>query len=109
MINNRLITSKSVIAKIISDLQLQENEIKISDIKEWICEGLLKIGAIQQYEHKVTILPVKCHQASLPCDLYKLGQVAFVIGAPGKTVSPPDLRIRLARIDVRLVQLPQQA
>lgn len=77
MINNRLITSKSVIAKIISDLQLQENEIKISDIKEWICEGLLKIGAIQQYEHKVAILPVKCHQASLPCDLYKLGQVAF--------------------------------
>ena len=38
---------------------------------------MLKIGAIQQYEHKVAVLPVNCHQAALPCDLYKLGQVAF--------------------------------
>lgn len=72
-----MISSKTVLAKVISDLDLKEEEIKISDISEWIAEGLLKIGAIQQYEHKVTILPVKCHQASLPCDLYKLGQVAF--------------------------------
>ena len=72
-----MISSKTVLAKVISDLDLKEEEIRISDIREWICEGLLKIGAIQQYEHKVSILPVKCHQASLPCDLYKLGQVAF--------------------------------
>jgi hypothetical protein len=61
MINNRMISSKTVLAKVISDLDLKEEEIKISDISEWIAEGLLKIGAIQQYEHKVTILPVKCH------------------------------------------------
>jgi hypothetical protein len=47
MINNRLISSKSIIAKIIADLQLEESDIRISDIREWILEAILKIGAIQ--------------------------------------------------------------
>lgn len=72
-----MISAKTVIGKVIADLDLKESEIRISDIKEYILEGMLKIGAIQQYEHKVAILPVNCHQAALPCDLYKLGQVAF--------------------------------
>ena len=77
MIVNRMTSSKSVIAKVIADLDLKEDQIKITDIREWILESILKIGAIQQYEHKVAILPIINHQASLPCDLYKLGQVAF--------------------------------
>ena len=77
MIDNRLISSKTVIAKVIADLDLNEKDIKISDFKEYIMEAMLKIGAIQQYDHKVAILPVECHQVKLPCDLYKLGQVAF--------------------------------
>lgn len=77
MIDNRLISSKTVLAKVIADLSLSERDIKISDFKEYIMEAMLKIGAIQQYEHKVAILPIVNHQAKLPCDLYKLGQVAF--------------------------------
>lgn len=77
MINNRMISSNIVIAKVIADLQLQESDIRITDIREWCMEAILKIGAIQQYEHKVAILPIECHQVALPCDLYKLGQVAF--------------------------------
>lgn len=77
MINNRMISSTSVVAKVIADLDLKEDQIRITDIREWIMEGILKIGAIQQYEHKVAILPIECHQVALPCDLYKLGQVAF--------------------------------
>lgn len=77
MIDNRLISSKTVIAKVIADLDLNERDIKISDFREWVMEAMLKIGAIQQYDHKVAILPVECHQVKLPCDLYKLGQVAF--------------------------------
>lgn len=77
MINNRMISSNTVIAKVIADLQLQESDIRITDIREWCMEAILKIGAIQQYEHKVAILPIECHQVTLPCDLYKLGQVAF--------------------------------
>lgn len=77
MINNRLISSNTVIAKVIADADLRENEIRISDMKEWLFEGMQKIGAIPQYEHKIAVLPIKQHQASLPCDLYKLGQVAY--------------------------------
>ena len=77
MIVNRMISSKSVIAKVIADLDLKEDQIRITDIREWILEAILKIGAIQQYDHKVVILPIINHQAALPCDLYKLGQVAF--------------------------------
>ena len=77
MIHNNLISSATVIAKVIADLNLNEDELRISDMKEYIMEAVLKIGAIQQYEHKISILPVVNHQAKLPCDLYKLGQVAF--------------------------------
>lgn len=77
MIVNRMISSKSVIAKVIADLDLKEPDIRITDIKEYILEAILKIGAIQQYDHKVVILPIINHQAALPCDLYKLGQVDF--------------------------------
>ena len=72
-----MISSNTVIAKVIADLQLQESDIRITDIREWCMEAILKIGAVQQYEHKVAILPIECHQVALPCDLYKLGQVAF--------------------------------
>lgn len=72
-----MISSKTVIAKAIADFNLQEDQIRISDWKEWLLEGMLKIGAIQQFEHKVEILPIECHQVSLPCDLYKLDQVAY--------------------------------
>ncbi len=72
-----MISSKTVIAKAIADFNLSEDQIRISDWKEWLVEGMLKIGAIQQFEHKVAVLPIECHQASLPCDLYKLDQVAY--------------------------------
>jgi hypothetical protein len=47
MINNRMISSNTVIAKVIADLQLQESDIRITDIREWCMEAILKIGAIQ--------------------------------------------------------------
>ena len=77
MIDNRLVSSKAVLAKIIADLDLKEDEIKITDISEWIGEAMEKIGAIQQLEHKVVNIPVENYQAKLPCDLYRMNQVAF--------------------------------
>ncbi|QOR56761.1 tail tubular protein [uncultured phage cr53_1] len=72
-----MISSKTVIAKAIADFNLLEDLIRISDWKEWLLEGMLKIGAILLFEHKVEILPIECHQVSLPCDLYKLDLVAY--------------------------------
>lgn len=77
MIDNKLVSSKAVLAKIIADLYLKEDEIRITDVREWIGEAMEKIGAIQQLEHKVANLPVIDYQAKLPCDLYRLNQVAF--------------------------------
>lgn len=77
MIDNKLVSSKAVLAKIIADLDLKEDEIKITDIREWISEAMEKIGAVQQLEHKVANLKICDYQAKLPCDLYRLNQVAF--------------------------------
>lgn len=74
---NKLVSSKSVIAKIIADLDLDEDDMRISDIREWIGEAVLKIGAPTQLNHKVVILPLCNYQTKLPCDLEKIDFVAF--------------------------------
>lgn len=77
MIDNKLVSSKAVLAKIIADLDLKEDEIRITDVREWIGEAMEKIGAVQQLEHKVANLKICDYQAKLPCDLYRLNQVVF--------------------------------
>jgi uncharacterized protein involved in exopolysaccharide biosynthesis len=47
MMNSKLISSGTIIAKVIADLDLKEDQIRITDIREWIQEAVLKIGAIQ--------------------------------------------------------------
>jgi hypothetical protein len=47
MIDNNMVSSKAVIAKIIADLDLKEDEIRISDVREYIGEAMEKIGAVQ--------------------------------------------------------------
>ena len=83
MIHNNLISAGTIIAKAIADFDIKESDIKISDWKEWCMEGLLKIGAVNQFEHKVVILPIVGGQVKLPCDLYKLDQVAYSFGGNG--------------------------
>lgn len=79
----KLISTKTVIAKIIADLDLKENDTKITDIREWIGEAVEKIGAVPQFIKKVSgvgntpYLKIKGHQAALPCDLHHLHQVAY--------------------------------
>ena len=77
MIDNKLVSSKAVLAKIIADLDLKEDEIRITDVRERIGEAMEKIGAVLQLEHKVANLKICDYQAKLPCDLYRLNQVAF--------------------------------
>ena len=42
-----------MLANIIAELYLKEDEIIITDVREWIGEAKEKIGAVQQLEHKV--------------------------------------------------------
>ncbi len=73
----KMITSKSVIAKVIADLGLEEDKIKISDIREWIGEAVSKIGSITQKKHKVVIIKLHDYQCKLPCDLDSIDMVAY--------------------------------
>ena len=73
----KMITSKAVIAKVIADLGLEENDIKITDMKCWICEAVSKIGTINQLEQKVAIIKLENYQCQLPAELEKLQFVAF--------------------------------
>lgn len=85
----KLTSVKTAIAKVIADLGLQEDDIKISDFREWAGEAIEKIGAIQQFNNKVSgedgapILEIKGHQVSLPCNLHKLHQVAYSFNCNG--------------------------
>lgn len=73
----KYVTSKAVIAKVIADLGLNEEDIKITDIKEWIAEAMLKIGSVNQMDNKVKILKLKDYQTKLPCDLERINFVAY--------------------------------
>ena len=85
----KYISSKQVIAKIFADLDIQDDNQRITDIREWIGEAVEKIGSVTQLVHKESgvdgepIIPVKNYQATLPIDLYRLEQVAFCLQPTG--------------------------
>ena len=85
----KLTSIKSIIAKIIADLDLKEDDTKITDISEWCGEAIEKIGAVQQYSKKVSgvdgvpCVPVKNYQAPIPCDLHQLHQIAYSFNCDG--------------------------
>ena len=72
-----MVSSKAVIGKVISDLDLKEEDIKITDVKQWIGECCMNIGSVNQLEHKVVVLPLNSYQCKLPCDLERLNSVAY--------------------------------
>lgn len=85
----KLTSIKTVIAKIIADLDLKEDDIRISDVRSWCGEAIEKIGAVTQFIPKVSgqdgtpITKLCGHQASLPCDLHQLHQVAYSFNCDG--------------------------
>ena len=80
---NKMVSSKAVIGKVISDLDLREEDIKITDVKQWIGECCINIGSVNQLEHKVVILPLSSYQCKLPCDLERLNSVAYSTNSCG--------------------------
>ena len=72
------ITSKSIISKVLTDLDLQKETHRISDMIEWVGEAVEKIGGFPYYNIKVTgkdnvpLLTVANYQSKLPDDLHKI-------------------------------------
>lgn len=58
-------------------MQLDENTMRITDIKSFIGEANMMIGSVNQLEHKVCVLPLCGYQCQLPCDLERLNSVAY--------------------------------
>jgi len=85
----KLTSVKTVIAKVIADLDLKEDDMRITDMREWAAEAIEKIGAVTQFIHKVSgqdgtpITVLHAHQAPLPCDLHQLHQVAYSFNCDG--------------------------
>lgn len=85
----KLVSSKTVLAKIFADLDLKEDGNRVTDMMEWIGEAVEHIGAMKQLIHKVSgvdgepIIKICKHSAALPCDLYRLNQVAFSFNENG--------------------------
>ena len=74
-----MVSSKAVIAKVIADLSLSEEDIRITDIKQFIGDACMNIGSVNQLEHKVVVLPLDSYQCKLPCDLERLNSVAYSV------------------------------
>lgn len=79
----KMVSSKSVIAKVIADLDLKEEDIRITDVRQWIGEACMNIGSVNQLEHKVVVLPLNSYQCKLPCDLERLNSVAYSVSNCG--------------------------
>lgn len=83
------VSSDIIIAKILSDLDIQEEGQRITDIREWIFEAIEKIGAAPQYEYVESgiegtpYLELHDFQAPLPANVFKLQQVAYSMSGNG--------------------------
>jgi len=88
---------KQVIAKVFTDLDLQEGDHRINDMVEWCGEALKKIGAFPSFLNKVAgrdgnpILEVTNYQAKLPNDFHRMIQASY-----SKVATGPFYAIRYA-------------
>ena len=86
---HKLISSKTIIAKVISDLDLSEENLRVSDMQEWIGEAVHKIGGIEEMNQQVSgindspILELCNYQTKLPCELNNVLQAAFSFNQDG--------------------------
>lgn len=84
-----LTSVERVIAKVFTDLSLQESDHRISDMIEWSGEAMEKIGAFPSFTNKVTgkdevpLLEVSNYMVKLPCDFYNLIQASFSTSQQG--------------------------
>ena len=74
---------KKVIAKVFSDLDIQEGTHRINDWITWAGEAIEKIGAVPQFVHKIAgrndipLLEITNYQTLLPHDFHKMVQMAY--------------------------------
>lgn len=84
-----LVSSDAVIAKVMSDLNIQQESIRIADMISWIGEAVEKIGAVTQMQYHmsgsegVPSFKIENYQVALPDNLHSLGNVAYGVAENG--------------------------
>lgn len=66
------ISIKTVIAKVIRDLGIDNQSIPYHDYIEWIADALKHIGSYYQFEEIENVIEISNYTGVLPCDFYKL-------------------------------------
>jgi len=85
----KYISSKRIISKVLTDLDLGEENIRITDLLEWIGESLLKVGSFPRFIIRTTgredlpVLEISNYQSELPYDFHSLIQVSYSTSASG--------------------------
>jgi hypothetical protein len=67
----QLTSIKTIIAKVVRDLDLMDQEVPWEDMIEWIAEGLKHIGSYYQFTEKAADIDIEDYKGVLPCDFYK--------------------------------------
>ena len=87
-----LVSVKQVIAKILSDSDIHDENIRLSDYITWLGEALAKIGAFPTYVVRITgkdqlpLLHVEDYQVQLPSDLVQVLGVSYCKNETGQFV-----------------------
>ena len=82
MIKNR-ISIKNIIAKVLSDNDMQEDTLRINDLIEWSAEAMSRIGAFLELDHNVAgkggepLIEISNYQAQLPTGIHSIVQAAI--------------------------------
>jgi len=85
----KFISSYQVIAKVLADLDISEESIRMADMREWAGEAIEKIGSVKQFKRVIlgegdnTAIQISGYQASLPTNLHKLNQIMYSINSQG--------------------------
>lgn len=93
----RLISSKTVMAKLFRDLRLTDSRY-VSDMLEWFGEAMGYLKVFPALHRKVAELDIQMHRAELPVDLIKIQQVLKLPGdevmSYNSTTFPKSLHTR---------------
>lgn len=85
----RYTSVKTVIAKVLADLDIQEENFRLADCLEWISEALEKIGSFPQFIIRTTgrddlpLLELSNYQTELPFDFHTPIQLSYSSSTDG--------------------------
>lgn len=84
------ISIKSIISKVLTDNNIQDESIRPADMIEWAAEALERIGAFTELDYKIAgkggepLIEIVDYQAALPVDLHSIVQVAWSYSDQGR-------------------------